>query len=268
MGKVIFTNFFTFHDLNENANAFIIVSKVFGMTIDQRVGIHNACINLGDGMGQGGKAFGMCTLIGQKDAFIFTSEGCAKIIFQQTGGANDQRTVTRFKQNAFKAFNNFRWKFAFVEFLAKLWIVLAHLCFRLVLLSIPPAKFVQRHEVVVHIRTKIIRDGQFEAVANIGGRRLSEDTHGEQHPCGFTTDLSAADLAPVDLTQVFHCEPLTCDLDVLQLVTDHGADQHGDDGLKSRFVFFLVCIRHRLDHLCLFKKQFLRGKFGVDPDKI
>ena len=73
------------------------------------------------------------------------------------------------------------------------------------------------------------------ASLHLGGAASLQDAISQHHPGGFAADLAVTDLALADLLQVSHREPLAGDVEIGQLVADHGADEHHLDLLQARF---------------------------------
>ena len=268
MREVITSSPLAFYDLNEDANAFIIICQFFVMTIHQRIGIQDAGIDIRNGFDQRRQPRVVVTLIRQEDTFIFPGKGSSKVIFQQTGRADDQRAGFRFGENAVEVVDDLSRKLSPGKIRAQHGIVRAHLVFGFIFLVVPMNKIIEGQEVVKNIRTKIIRNGKPEALTKFRRSCLFEHAHREQHSRRLAANLPAADLAHANIPQVFHFEPLTCDLDVLQLVANHRADEDGFQFLQTRFIALTFLRRHGFDHLRLLKKHILRRKLRVEPDEL
>ncbi len=254
MWKEVASHLFAFHKLDQDADALIIISQFLEMAIEQRVRIHDAGVDSGDGVCQCRKFFFLRALVREKDAFVFTGKGSAEVILQQTGRADNERSIACFNNDLFEVLNNFRRELTLQEFSIQQRKIFPHLLFRFVFLVVPVNKAVEGHKVVENIRAEVIRIWDPETITHFRRSGLFDDAHGEQHARGFPTDLSAADLTPADFLQILRRKPLTRHLDIFQLVAHQRADEHHDDLLQTRLIFSALLKRHGLDDLGLFKK--------------
>jgi len=103
------------------------------------------------------KVFSQCTLIWQENTFILAGKRCAEIIFEQAGGAHNQRLFTDLNQHRLQLIQNIRWEGAFTKLLLNGRIFGAHLGFRLVFLVVPNEQIIDCHEGVELVGTDVKR---------------------------------------------------------------------------------------------------------------
>ncbi len=268
LGQEVAPEALALHELDQHGDALVVVHQSLLVAVEQGVGVHAGGVHAGDGLGDGLQVLPGGALVGAEVAVVLAGEGGAEVVLQQARGAHDQRALAGLLQDAAQPLEDVLREGALDEVPHDAGVVGAHAGFGLVLLVGPVDETVGCHEGVEHVGGQEVGGGDAQRLADLGGGLVPQDAVGQHHPGRLAADLAVADLALADLLEVFHREPFAGDVEVGELVADHGADEHHLDLLQAGVQLFAAGGRHAGDVLRLLEEHVLRRQLGVEGDQV
>ncbi len=220
-----------FHLLDQDGHALVEVDQAHLGAVDQRIGVERAGVDTQHSLRRIAQVLFQRALVRQEVAFVLAGERCIEAVFQQAGGAEDQRRLAYLFQQLAQLVQDILGYAGAGIGRVDLGIIGDDLLRREVLLIHVTEEIVQFFDLVEHIRADVprFRDADFLRREAAGLRILLEQLPGQQHPGGLAADLAAPDAMIADVTQVGHGEDFPRQPGKLQVIADHGLDQHNLD---------------------------------------
>jgi len=246
------------HLLDDDGHAFVVVDQAHLATVEQRIGVEHAGVDLGDRPLQIGQILLWRALVGAEDALVFAGKGGVDVVLQQAGGAHDQRRLVHPDQQLRQFRDDALGETPLRETLGQVLIVGDDLLRRLVFLVQMVQQAVDLQKFIEHIRADEEGLGDQQPLglpADRLGLGAVQDLPGQHHAGGLAADLAPADAMAADVVQISHAEEAPGDADEGQLIADHGLDQHGANLLEVVAVGLPLGRRQRLILLALGKEH-------------
>jgi len=127
---------------------------------------------------------------------------------------------------------------------------------------------VGRQESVIYVGCKKIRRRDANGRFHMRRRHFAQNAICEHHSRRLAADFSITDLVTANLAQICHREPVPGNVEISQLVADHGTDKHHLDFLQARFKVLALLRRHTFDGFSLLKEHILWCQFGIKSDHV